>query len=542
VRALATQSVRGISVVFKEDLAGRKLSWRVGLALTRLKKDLSLLPLYHGLGTEELRVIRYEVFRDVIRPLRQVHLLRELLFNCDLVAHEVSDLTQEDIELLVLEAVVPETLPELLQRFTQDAAEALRDGDVRLSDLLRLARNLARKLASTQQDVKEMLFRQLFEARVIGLEDLPAALQEKVAIQNKASRFLQGWRQHLQVFDDVRTAADYHKHLSLFLLVFPEILSRFELEVAVQIALVVARHLALPGGFPGRQTIAREWLEAFAGSAVGADIAWQITAADKVRREALLTLCGLLGHGGVPILFKALSDCPTRSIRLEIVESLVGLREQTSRFLAAELERKDIPWYYQRNLLGLLGRVGDESDLPLLGFFLSDSHPRVRLEALLSVCALDPGASEKMLVWALADADADIRGVAVRQLVQRHSATPELFDHFRSVLWRSVVDEAQIQQVCSLLSTYQAGEGHDLAVDLLLEVLEERDQPRGFWSLLNKGQDSDEVVKIAACETLGRLREPKAVPVLLTLTDSKSRSLKQAATQALRHIQQSQRI
>ncbi|MGH9886733.1 MAG: hypothetical protein ACREBE_14475, partial [bacterium] len=430
----------------------------------------------------------------------------------------------------------------LLQRFAQDAVDALREGDVHLTDLLRLARNLARKLATTQQDVKELLFRQLFEAGVIGVEDLPAVLQEKLAVQKKADRFLQGWRHHLQVFDDVRTAATYRKHLTLFLLVFPEILSRFELDVAVKIALVVARHRAVGDGFPGRQAIAGEWLEAFGTSLAGAEIAWQITAADKIRREALLTLCGVLGHGGVPILFKALSDCPTRSIRLELVEALVGLREQTSRFLAAELEKKNIPWYYQRNLLSLMGRVGDESDLSLVGFFLSDRHPRVRLEALLSVCALDPGASEKMLVWALSDADADIRGVAVRQLVQRHSTAPELFDHFRSVLWRIVeVDDAQIQQVCSLLSTYQAGEGHDLAVDLLLEVLQEQDQPKGFWSILNKGQDSD-VVKIAACQTLGRMRAQKAVRVLLKLTDSKSRTLKQTATQALRYIQQSQRI
>src|SRR5687768_6279915 len=117
-----------MSVVFKKDLVTRrKLSWRVGLALTRLRKDLSILPLYGRLGEDELRRVRYEVFRDVVRPLRQVPLLREMLLNCDLVHDAVPALSREDIELLIQEGVAPEMLPDLLQRFTKDVVDALRE-------------------------------------------------------------------------------------------------------------------------------------------------------------------------------------------------------------------------------------------------------------------------------------------------------------------------------------------------------------------------------------------------------------------------------
>jgi hypothetical protein len=542
VKALATQKVRGMSVVFKKDLVTRrKLSWRVGLALTRLKKDLSILPLYEGLSDSELRRVRYEVFRDVVRPLRQVPLLREMLLNCDLVHEAVPILSREDIELLIQEGVAPEMLADLLQRFTKDVVEALREGDDRLADLLRITRNLARRLASSQEAVKEQVFRELFENEVLELTDLPSSLQVKIEVGRRTDRFLEAWRQHLHSFEEVSTPALYRKHLDLLLMVLPELLARFMLDPVVKIALVVARHRAVNDGFPERQAMAAEWLAAVPLSPAGAEIASQVMSADKVRRQALLTLCGVLGTGGVPILFKALSECPTRSIRLELCEILVNLREQTSRFLAAELEKKNIPWYYQRNLLSLLGRVGSDSDLPLVGYFLNDRHPRIRLEALLSVCALDPGAAEKMLVWALADSDPDVRGVAVRQLVERRSAAPELFDHFRSVLFRiEQSDEDKIRQTCLLLASYQAGEGHDLAVDLLLEVLDDGAQDKGFWSIL-KGQGVDDV-KLVACQTLGRLRAKKAVKVLTRLSQGRDRALKQTAMQALRHIQPSLRV
>jgi hypothetical protein len=540
--ALAAQKVRNISVVFKSDLlTKRKLSRRVALALTRLKKDLSMLTLHEGLGPDELRSVRHQVFRDVIRPLRTEHLTRELLLNCDLVAAEVTDLSQEEIEGLVEEAVTPEILPELLGRFTQDAVEALQAKDLRATELLRITRSLALRLAPAQRDLKESVFRQLLDQGVLILDEMPPSLQGKVAVEQKTDRFLKHWRTFLQSFDDAATPGVYQKHLDMFLVILPELLSRHDLDVASKIALLIAKHRVVREGFPTRASMAGVWLTGLGTSRVATEIADQLMSTDKVRREGVLTLCGILGDGAVPILFKALCDCPTRSIRLELCELLVSLKEQTSRFLAAELEKKNIPWYFQRNLLNLMGRVGDDSNLPLVGHFLSDKHPRLRLEALLSVCALDPAGAERMLVWGLADPDLDIRGVSVRQLAQRRSTAPELFDHFRDVLWAADgVDEENARQVCGLLASYQAGEGHDEAVDLLLDVLQE-DQKKGFWSRLSTPQQA-QAMKVLACQTLGRLRAKRAVGLLSGLAEGRNKALRQAALQALRFIQQSERV
>lgn len=538
---LASHQIENVSVVFRQEfLARRKLSWRVALALTRLRKDLSVLPLYEGRTAGKLRRVRLEVVRDVIRPLRQVDVIRELLGNCDLVVQEVACLDQEELELMVQACVAPAALPELLSGFAHDVVAATRDDPGRAEHLMRLTRNLARKLARSQQDVGEAVFRQLREHAVLTAQELPAGLQERLQVESKVDRFLKAWRQHLQVFECAGSAGEYRRHLDFFSLVFAELLGRREYDVAVKAALIVARHAAIGDGFAGRQTLAGEWLAGLGASGAGDEIVSQLLSADKLRRQSLLTLCGVMGEGGVPVLFRALCDCPTRSVRQELCDLLEALKAATRRFLAAELEKRGIPWYFQRNLVNLLGRVGDASDLDLVSRFLSDTHPRVRLEAILTACRLDEAGAERTLVESLSDADADIRAVSLRQLVQRRSTAIELFDHFGGLLegfepaGASSPDAAL--QVCGLLASYQSGEGHERAVDLLLAVL--KDEPRKqFWSRLAGQPAAHQSLKAAACQALGKLRARRAVPELAKLAEGGHKALKPAATLALRQIQ-----
>jgi hypothetical protein len=69
---LIKKSILHISTVFNIDLVGkeRKLPWRVEIALTRLKKDLSLIPLYKNIQEEKITELKNMVFDDIIRPIR----------------------------------------------------------------------------------------------------------------------------------------------------------------------------------------------------------------------------------------------------------------------------------------------------------------------------------------------------------------------------------------------------------------------------------------------------------------------------------------
>src|SRR4029453_5059647 len=93
-----------------------------------------------------------------------------------------------------------------------------------------------------------------------------------------------------------------------------------------------------------------------------------------------------------------------------------------------------------------------------------------------------------------------------------------------------------VLQACSLLTSYPSGEGRERAVDLLLEVLS--DEPRkSLWSRLAGDQSTREMLKAAACQTLGGLQAGRAAQELARLAEGKDKALRSAAIHALRLIQ-----
>ncbi len=532
---LASAHVRNVSLVLEEDVeARRKLSWRVAMTVARLGRDLSALPLFEGRTPEQLRRVRLQVLGDVLRPLGEVTLVRELLLNADLIGQDLTGVARPELEELLLQCVRPELLPELLRGLTEDARSAAERRDPRLEHHCRIIRGLSRRLGPTHADISHGALRQLLRQGLIGPEELPADLRYQVGVERKADAFLTRWQEHLDLFGVLDNAGEYERHLEFFRLVLPELLARHEHAPVHRLALEIARHRLDPEPFPGRRARAGAWIDGIGASPAGTEIVWQLMSSDRVRREALLTLCGILGEGGVPLLFKALCECPTRSIRHELCELLGQLKTPTLRFLAAELERSGQPWYYERNLVGLLGRVGDASRRPMLDRFLRHEDARVRQEAVLAACALDPG-DEGALLQGLDDPDREVRRVCSREAVRRRCTAPALFAYLRLCLAEARVAEEEALEACSLLAFYREGQGHEAAVDLLLEVLRE-EEGSARWLSRSRPQ-RPEPLRIAACQVLARLKPARAAATLSRVRDKGGRTLRQSAVQALRAIE-----
>ena len=214
---LAEERIHNISVVFQEDrVAGRQLSWRVQMALTRLRKDLSMIPLYRHLNGEELQRVRMQVFGDVVRPLRNVDVLRELLENCDLALQRPEDAGEEqvaELESQILAAVPLDVVPELLCGLAADLIEARREGSERSEMLQRVARRVSEQVEAEHVHHLEDSFRSLLANKVLTPDELPLFLQEKLALERKAAAFLESNEEDLRRLDCARDAADYQAHL-----------------------------------------------------------------------------------------------------------------------------------------------------------------------------------------------------------------------------------------------------------------------------------------------------------------------------------------
>jgi hypothetical protein len=544
---LAENRIHHISVVVVEDrISGRGLSWRVEMALTRLRKDLSVIPLYEHLSGEELRRVRLQVFRDVVRPLRQVGLIRELLENCDRVIEAVEEFSEDqlaEIETQVLASVPEASLPALLEGLVDDVAEAKVEGEEQLDRLLRLTRRVARQLSPEQAKNLEDAFRVLLNEGVLDLVELPSFLQRKFIVERDADAFVKLRERILARFDRESTAEKYRFFLDFFESIFPELLSRADPSGTIAIVEQVSQHRIAEPPFEQRPEWAAAWLERIIYSSLATELARQLALADRLKRESLLELCRRLGDETVPTLFAALSRCPNAATRDAITQVLAELKFASRAFVRSELEKRDLPPDYLLELLRILSRVGEVDCTELVTRVLEHANPMVRIEALGAAAALDAGFGEERALAALSDAHPKVRKVALKALFERGSTAPALFAFCGRVLGElDESDQHLACLICSLLGGHEQGETRQRCVALLRIALGETGEESGsWWSSLKRSvtRASEHLpVRVAACQALGHLRAAEASDALERASQQANPALRRAAQQALERIRE----
>ncbi len=548
VHRLAENRIHNISVVVEEDrIGGHGLTWRVEMALTRLKKDLSVIPLYEHLSEEELRRVRLQVFRDVVRPLRQVSLLRELLENCERVIEEVEEFSEDqlgEIETELLACVPEESLPALLKGLVDDIAEAKRESQEQMGRLLQLARRVALQLRHEQAKNLEDAFRVLLKDEVLVLEELPSFLQRKFTAERDADSFLKLEERIFARFDPESAPEKYRKYLDFFEFIFPELLSRADPSATIAIVEHISKHRLSPPPFEKRPEWAAIWLEQIIYSSLAEDLARELSQADRLKRESLLEVCRRLGDETVPILFKALSSCENAPTRQALGEVLAELKYASRACLRSELAQPDLPLDYLLELLRILSRVGDPRSTKLAAPLLGHEEPAVRIEALSTARALDAAFGEARTLDALSDTDPKVRAAALKALFDAGSTAPALFAFCERIFsGLNEANEETARLICSRLAGYEQGEARQRCVALLRMALGETQEQSGGWlSLLKRsvaGEPSHAAVRVAACQALGRLRAKDASEVLGHLARQATPALKRAALHALEHMRKS---
>jgi hypothetical protein len=546
VHRLAQNRIHNISVVAVEDrIGGRGLSWRVEMALTRLKKDLSVIPLYEHLGDEERRQVRLQVFRDVLRPLREVGLIRELLENCDRIVEEVEEFSEDqlaEIEAQVLASVREALLPALLEGLVEDIAEAKRESEKQTDRLLRLTRRVAKQLRPEQAKSLEDAFRTLVDGNVLGLEELPAFLQRKFRVERDAATFLRLEERILARLDRESNADKYRVLLDFLESIFTELLARADPSPTLAIVDHVSEHRIVESPFAERPMLAAIWIEGVVYASLAEDLVRELSQADKLKRESLLELCRRLGDETVPILFRALSGCEKVSTRHAIIEVLADLKYASRAFLRHELLEPDLSTDYLLELLRLLSRVGGEDCTDLLVPALDHDDALVRIEALGAASVLDPADGDQRILAALSDTDPKVRETALKTLFDRGSTAPALFAFCGRILGEpDESDQGMAHLICSRLTAYDRGEHRKTCVALLCSALGDAGKEgRRWWSSLKRSVTADSEfvsVKVAACQALARLCAAEASEALERLSQHANPALKRAARHALEGIE-----
>jgi HEAT repeat protein len=239
-----------------------------------------------------------------------------------------------------------------------------------------------------------------------------------------------------------------------------------------------------------------------------------------LRLEEISAYLLLLKPNAVPGLIKVLGDLTNskgRRMLCEVVSELGKTRiDSITQFM------DDPRWYLVRNLVYILGRIGQETSIPYILKTYNHIEPRVRREAVQAAGLIGGSRVIALLTRALKDQDLRIRSMAAITLarVTKKAGLPALLEIIQAKDF-SKRDLSEVKAFFDAVGSIGSNE----AVRPLQQILE----LKGWFG----GGLRDEVRLGAAC-SLALIGTPEAKGILQSGSDSRDEKIRQACLEAKR--------
>jgi HEAT repeat protein len=531
---LIKQEVLMVSTVFNVDLVGkaRKLPWRVELSISRLKRDLNLVPLYKNVSEGKKEDIRKMVFEDIVRPLKSSGLAKELIENLDLISSDLIGFAVDDFETKIIEHLDESLLPVVSKGILEDisrmtkAFDKLQEAEllVRLGYLKGMAKRIGKKLLGMKISDEDLFF-DFVKCGVLTLEEVQGSVRGTIASRMSLDRFLASPQ---RFFDEINEAVDKEELKEKLMLLVGFIPTLFAEGRYADIrhihALVREKGMDFKMHDDARlvEDISREANRRAKG-------------AGKEEVTELLNVLSLIGRTGVFALVDML-DNGNRFARRSAIEILKQKGPAIIPFVLSGIDKKP-GWYYLRNALTLLSIEGADSPEieEVFKNNLGHSEPNVRKEAVRGLAIIMGEKAGEFLIPLLKDENGDVRRRVISSLAAIGCASPEAMDFFVNVLknW-ATADDAILDTVLNALAETSLPRGRE---DQLEDALTGMLKDSSVFGFMKRKSDQDLKVKHGAIKALGALGTSKSVKTLKKYASDREAIISKAATEALRKIE-----
>jgi len=239
-----------------------------------------------------------------------------------------------------------------------------------------------------------------------------------------------------------------------------------------------------------------------------------------LRLEEVSAYLLLLKPNAVPELMKVLGDLTNSKGRRMLCDVICELGRTRTDFIVQFMD--DPRWYLVRNLVYILGRIGQEASMPYIQKSYNHSEPRVRREAVQAAGLISGPRATHLLTKALKDQDFRIRSMASINLarVGKKASLPALVEAIQAKDF-SKRDPSEVKAFFDAVGSIGSNE----AIRPLQQILEHKS-----WF---GGGVKDEVRLGAAC-SLALIGTSEAKAILQSGTESREESIRQACLEARR--------
>lgn len=235
--------------------------------------------------------------------------------------------------------------------------------------------------------------------------------------------------------------------------------------------------------------------------------------------EGLMAFFLQLKTSAVPSLCALLSNLEHREHRSVVCEALVETAKDVTEPLLKGLS--DARWYYVRNLVYVLGRLGDPRAADHITPLAKHKDSQVRKEAVRAVGVLRPTGDGRPLLTFLNDPEGSIRMYALKLLTSGHYTLP--FAQWAPIVGqKEFMDRSISEKRATFLAISQTA--GDQAVQYWKQLVTQ-------WLWTNKGK-RQEMAALAA-EALGRSGTPEAIVALKSGEKRRNKVVRNACVVAL---------
>ena len=495
-KELASKPIRSVSVLFVTDVLGRdrKLSWKVGLCVARLARDLKALSNVRGISLKKMREIREDLVTGVAHLLTKGDEVRQFLFNADLVDEAVANLrgfSSFQVAPLIFERLLHEPCVEAVTLFLADYDRNEIDPAVIRGYL----RAFAMRLVGERSPKSDAAVAELHHRAIVTDVDVPRDLLETMRATSLADALTREPTQFLRTLDFVQDPDDYGRELATLEAAMAVLARRGEAGALLAAVQVLVRH-AKGAGKPGpREIHALRTMKSMIDKQRLLPIANASIFGPGHQREAARQLLVIAGSAGAHALYIAREGLKDASARPQWVQVFRETGAAGWGLLSTALPRlevhSDSDIAFIEDLLRAMPERQDSALGDAVAKFLA--HPRLRPTALAAIVPLWGERARKPLMDALEYAEEPARIVAVTELRRIRGIDEATLNVIERLLTMkgSASDELRAASAAALADVVQPMRAR--AITLLSKGVEGK---RGFVAMLRGDGGSEESVVV----------------------------------------------
>jgi len=543
VQTLSSHGIFNISFIFNEELLApeREMPWRARLTLSRMRKDLKMIPYFQKMAGQELADIRRKLLQDALRPIRHPDLLCAIMRNSDLAA--TAEHHEEIIEEEIVSSLHKQYFLGTSKIFLREhlALKQLQKGDVfeRKSD--RLVSKISHRLREVATKESEDLLEEFFRHGLISLEHLTSGLKDKILLERLTDKFLNYTEQFFQKLDQAKDKEAFLNVAHSFVRIIPELIRRDRYSEILHILETLKRHFHEKMMWA---LLAGQVLEEIGQGEIPHLLEEKFLTAKKEIRTAIIPIFSSLEIGSLTPLLNILKKSQDQWVRKNACEALIQIGPVAAAHLLKELEARQTSVETTCDIFRVLGEIKSPqwkaSLAKVLRRFTSHEHPKLREQAIHTLYQIGGYEGEEIFLSSLDDPDLEVqkRAVWCLGMIKSHKGLEKMMGILEQI---SAAPSPQMDPLETQI--YHAfGNSGNLTIEgktleqFLLQVVEQRGIKR-WWGLFEKNPLTDAALG-TICDAFGKIGTKDSVKALTHLEKSREGPWIPKLKEALKKIEE----